>query len=318
MKRIALTLGMLAVTVACDKARTVDARPVGDAGTATAAIDLSRRPDIVFQLFGESDDPRMLPVAAVVDGALVQIELSANGWKQFDAIYARADTTYPLYRDGRPSGAAHVRRGMWPSGEEPLYSLPGCTQLAPLAAVRVEGADSAGFTVEYLAATPGVLPIARSPVKLDDALRASARDGARDAARKAGIGGDRLPDRALRVYAISTGTSDDATLVASYLDPEADGAGASTAHVLAIHDRRDGAWVTTYTHLASGDVASGEYRRYVDHLDLTGDGVDELLLEGWRFGGDTFPVVLGWRGGAWREVFRGRASWCLDPRPEAD
>ena len=318
MKRIALTLGMLAVTVACDKAKTVDARQVESAGSVTASIDLSRRPDIVFQLFGETDDPRMIPVAAVVDGALVPIDLSTNGWKQFDAIYARADTTYPLYRNGRPSGAARVRRGMWPTGEDPLYSLPGCTQLAPLAAVRVEGSDSAGFTVEYFAATSGVVPIARVPVKLDDALRAAARDGARDAARKSGIGGERLPDRALRMYALHSGTSDDATLVASYLDPEADGAGATTAHVLAIVDRRDGAWVTTYTHIASGEVSSGEYRRYVDHLDLTGDGIDELLLEGWRFGGDTFPVVLGWRGGAWREVFRGRASWCLNPRPEVE
>ena len=45
---------------------------------------------------------------------------------------------------------------------------------------------------------------------------------------------------------------------------------------------------------------------------MTGDGVDEILLEGWQFGGDTFLTVLGWKNGKWGEVYRARSNWCLD------
>ena len=40
--------------------------------------------------------------------------------------------------------------------------------------------------------------------------------------------------------------------------------------------------------------------------------MDEILLEGWQFGGDTFLTVLGWKNGKWGEVYRARSNWCLD------
>jgi hypothetical protein len=46
--------------------------------------------------------------------------------------------------------------------------------------------------------------------------------------------------------------------------------------------------------------------------------VDEIILEGWTYGGDTFLTVLGWKNGKWSEVYRARSNWCLDERPTAD
>jgi hypothetical protein len=56
-----------------------------------------------------------------------------------------------------------------------------------------------------------------------------------------------------------------------------------------------------------------EYRRLIDHLDLTGDGVDEIVLEGWHTGSDSFLVFLHYHDGHWREIARGATSWCGDP-----
>jgi hypothetical protein len=51
-------------------------------------------------------------------------------------------------------------------------------------------------------------------------------------------------------------------------------------------------------------------------VDLTGDGVDEIVLEGWRNGGDSFLVVMKYGNGKWHEIARGVNSWCADaPKP---
>ena len=60
--------------------------------------------------------------------------------------------------------------------------------------------------------------------------------------------------------------------------------------------------------------ARREVRRYIDHADITGDGVDELLLEGWENGGDSFLLFLRYTNGRWREMARGETSWCGDPK----
>ena len=52
---------------------------------------------------------------------------------------------------------------------------------------------------------------------------------------------------------------------------------------------------------------------------MNGDGVDEIVLEGWQFAGETFVSVLGYANGEWSEVFRGRSSWCLSrPKRKAE
>ncbi|HET6680140.1 MAG TPA: hypothetical protein VFG84_03000 [Gemmatimonadaceae bacterium] len=313
MKRIALTLGMLVAVVACDKARAIDAASDAQAANATESIDLSKQPEIVFQLFGERDDPRMIPIAAIVGGALQPIELSDAGWHRFDAMYARAGTSYPLYRDGSLAGSASVRRGMWSAGEEPLYSLPGCSRLRPLSAVTLATAATVGYTVEFLATTPGLTPAIRPTVTPSPELEAAAREAAHETVRNAGLSEADLDEKSFRYAAIRTGASESPTLVAWYLDLKVEGQVAST-HVMVVSDRKDGGWEATYALTGAGPVGQREFRRYVDHLDVDGDGVDELLMEGWRFGGDTYPIILSLRVGKWTEVFHGRASWCLDPQ----
>ena len=84
--------------------------------------------------------------------------------------------------------------------------------------------------------------------------------------------------------------------------------------MFAIADKTGGAYTPSYTRVINGAGAHGEYRRFVDHLDLLGDGVDEIVLEGWQNGGDTYLAVMRYKSGHWMEMFRGATSWCLDPR----
>ena len=282
-----------------------------------ARLDLTKRPDIVFQLFGERDDPRMVPVAAVIDGVLKPIELTASGWREFDAMYTRSNRTYSLYRDGAQIGDVRVRRGMWERRDEPLYTLPGCRLVTPLAAVSLETDARLSFTIEALAVTTGVTPPSREAPKPAKGIDAQARRIALDVAKSAGIDSSSLSPSAFHFTAINTGASKSPTLVASYLDPESTDRDGSTAHVLALADEIGGNYEPTFKHTASGSVGGAEFRRYIDHLDLNGDGIDEIVLEGWQFAGETFVSVLSYSNGEWRESFRGRSSWCLSkPKPQ--
>ena len=284
-----------------------------------ATVHVMARPDVVFQLFGERDDPRMVPVAAIVDGMLKPIELTASGWREFDAMYTRANKTYPLYRDGEAIGEVRVRRGMWERANDPLYTLPGCPLTTPLSAVSLETSSRLSYTIEALATTPGIAVRPKQPVKLVKSVEARARAAAYDVARSAGIDTSSLRPSAFHFTAINTGATRGATLVASFLDPEASDRSGYTSHVFALADDRGTGYEPTFKHTTAGTVASGEFRRYIDHLDVNGDGIDEIVLEGWQFAGETFVSVLGYANGEWSEVFRGRSSWCLSrPKRKAD
>ena len=319
MKQLALIATILVVAAGCDKTKSLLGRggpPEFDGPPPAARLDLTKRPDVVFQLFGERDDPRMVPIAAIIDGTLKPIELTASGWREFDAMYTRSDKSYPLYRDGSAIGEVRVRRGMWERSDEPLYSLPGCRVVTPLSAVSIETNVQLSYTVEALALTAGVVVRPKPVVKPARGLEARARGMAYEVARTAGIDSGALRPSAFHFLAINTGATKSPTLVASFLDPESSDRDGATAHVVALADDVGGNYQPTFNHTASGTVAAAEFRRYIDHLDLNGDGVDEIVLEGWQFAGETFVSILGYANGEWREVFRGRSSWCLS-RPKS-
>ena len=316
MIRHAVLATILMVTVGCDKAKELAGGARAQAAVpASEQLDLSRKPEILFQVFGERDDPRMIPIATIDAGRLKPIHLSAAGWKQFDAIYMRGGMSYPLFRDGRPAGTVEIRQGMWEK-PTPLYSLPRCELLTPLSAVSMDGSLRTGYTVEYLASTAalGSAPAGKpfSQAEAETAARALGSAVGVDA----GITRRTLDSLDFRGVSIMTGTTDAPTIVASYVDPAAEmssSAEGRTAHVFAIGDRdADGGYQASFTHTVNGPVASAEYRRFVDHLDIDKDGVDEIVLEGWGSAGETFLSVLTYDNGRWRESYRARSNWCLD------
>lgn len=321
LSRLALRLTtvatILTVATGCDKARGL----VGGSGGGTAdeppvaaRLDLSSKPDILFQVFGEQDDPRMIPVAALGGGTLRPIVLASDGWKAFDSLYTRAGASYTVYQDGRALGAATVRRGMWEGGE-PLYTLPSCRRLTPLAAVTVTGQSKASYTVELLASSATLGRAASSEPMSADAAARAAREVGYMVAQPAYISRVALDSLDFRGVAIATGASDHPTIVASFIDPNAEGAAdgtGQTTHVFALGDWIGGKYVPTFTHAVNGSAAAAMYRRYVDHLDVTGDGIDEMVLEAWQYGGVTYLSFLSFKNGKWEEIFRSRSSWCLD------
>lgn len=320
IQRVATLVTIVTVVTGCDKAKGFigGERPAPPEVAPSEALNLAARPDILFQIFGEKEDPRMIPIAAIENGELKTITLSSTGWRQFDAMYLRRGKSYTLYEDGRARGTVTVRQGMWERPDAPLYTLPGCQALTPLASVSVSGLAKSSYTVEALASS-AERSRARGSSSLSDAdLRKTGRKVALEAGAREAVDAKTLDALDYRAVAINTGTTDSPTIVASFLDPTASDAGSAssnTVHLFVIADRDADGYTPTMSHVINGPLSSAVYRRFFDHLDLTGDGIDEIIAEEWRIGQETSLVVLAWAGTKWREIFRGRSSWCLDEVP---
>ena len=320
IQRVATLVTIVTVVTGCDKAKGFIGghRPAPPEVAPSQALNLAARPDILFQIFGEKEDPRMIPIAAIENGQLKAITLSSTGWRQFDAMYLRRGKSYTLYEDGRARGTVTVRQGMWERPDAPLYTLPGCQALTPLASVSVSGLAKSSYTVEALASS-AERSRARTSSSISDAdLRKTGRKVALEAGARDAVDAKTLDALDYRAVAINTGTTDSPTIVASYLDPTASDAGSAssnTVHLFVIADRDADGYTPTMSHVINGPLSSAVYRRFFDHLDLTGDGIDEIIAEEWRIGQETSLVVLAWAGTKWREIFRGRSSWCLDEVP---
>jgi len=298
---VAVLASILTAATGCDKhAETAE---------VVHRTSLANRPNIVFLLFGDQNDPRLMPVVTTIEGQVAPVSLDTQGWRDFDHIYFRPGTPLSLYRDGRPDGQGAIRRGMWDS-TGPLYKLPGCHAVKPLAALVPRLSSSSEVMLERIATSEPLAPAPdRGPVPpsaLDTAraiaLKVSQREGI---TRNARAGLD------LAVFAIHTGATRAPTLIASYME-RGGGIQGRPRHLFVLADSTTSGFTPTFVH--SADDSLPEFRRYIDHADINGDGVDELLLEGWKNGGDSFLLFLRYTGGRWSEMARGESTWCADPK----
>ena len=102
VRPVALVATILTAALGCDKtndgapagaaAAQAEARPPGGRSAYAAALpsgdttDLAARPHVLYHVFGERNDPRILPVAVLSKGRIDPIVLSAAGWRQFDRL----------------------------------------------------------------------------------------------------------------------------------------------------------------------------------------------------------------------------------------
>ena len=281
----------------------------GESAEVVHQTNLAGKPKVIFLLFGDRADPRLLPVATTIEGQVAPVALSAAGWRDFDRIYLRSGTKISLYRDGRPDADGVIKRGMWEESV-PLYKLPGSKSLKPLAAMTPRPDESREVMLERIASSePLAPPPTRAPIPkgtLDTAEALAIR-----VAQREGLTKRSRAELDLAVNAISTGATSMPTLVASFME-RGGGIGGSPRHLFVLADSGAGGYVPSFVHAAEDSFP--EFRRLIDHVDITGDGVDELLLEGWRNGGDSYLLFLRYSNGKWREMARDATSWCADQK----
>ena len=293
---------ILTAAVGCDK--RAEGEPVG--ARTRLQTSLAGKPTVLFQLFGDPADPRLLPVAIMGHGRISPINLDADGWRTFDKLYFKPGARITIYRRGAPLSAAVVQRGMW-SGGSALYKLPSCRTSRPMAAARLDSIPDEMTTLDLIG-TSDPVPVSPHAV-LTQADLDSAQAMAEQVARRAKLMPAARAEMDLSVMALSTGVSGRPTLVASFMEKPSS-VGLRPRQVFALSDSAATGYAVSFYHAPRDSTP--EFRRLIDHVDLTGDGVDEVVLEGWKPGSDSYPIVLKFINGGWHELARGAGSWCAD------
>lgn len=295
---------ILTAVVGCDK--RAQGEPVD--APIRRQTSLAGKPTVLFELFGDPSDPRLLPVATMGHGRLTQITLDAEGWRNFDRLYFKPGSRVTIYRDGTPLTVAVVQRGMW-TGGAPLYRLPRCRAPMPMAAAKLDSVPPDMTSLDLVGTSDPLPPTPRDSVTAVD--QDSARAMADRVAQRAHLTPAMRAEMDLSTLAFHTGASGRPTLMTSFMEkPTAVGLRPQQAFALA--DSTPGGYGISFFHAPRDSTP--EFRRFVDHLDLTGDGVDEVVLEGWKSGSDSYPIVLKYVNGGWHELARGASSWCGDAR----
>ena len=300
-----MSASILTLASGCNKS---DSSDVAEA-TEVPQTSLAGKPRALLFLFGDRADPRVLPLATLANGQIKPIALDSGGWRNFDKLYFAAGSRLPVYANGKPFGDAVIRRGMW-DGTDPLYKLPACRALRPLAAATLDSVPNAAVMLEMLAVSDP-FPTAAPRPALVPADMDSARAVAVRIAQHEGLTNAARAELDEVINAFHTGATAHPTMVGSYLE-RGSGLTGKPRHVFMIGDWQDAAqsYAQSFIHVPAD--TGREFRRLIDHADLTGDGVDEIVLEGWKTGSDSYLIFLQYKGGRWREVARGATSWCAD------
>lgn len=313
MRRSVLIASILALLSACDKPQEQPAPDVPRV-PQTAVTPTST---ILFQVYGAKDDPRVIPFAIADGGRLAPLSLDADGWRVLDSMFFATGTKLPIYRNGAESGTIAIVRGMW-TDEGVLYSLPGCRDLVPQAAGKLESESFVEASVEYLASTTPLL----QPKEQRAVPRESATQGrtlANTVAAAKQVGAEELANLEFISRWLPTGAgASGRTLFASFIDPNAGDAGPGAGHTVmltALAEDSAGTLLPSFQHVSSGEARAVEMQRLVNHADLDGDGIDEILIEEWKYASTPEVAVLKYTQGRWRAVFRVPQTWCLDDRP---
>jgi hypothetical protein len=301
---------ILLAAAACEKAKPAKNPADEIVPEGIAALDLAAKPQILFQIFGDPDSPHMMPIAAVMNGAIKPIGLTQAGWKSLDSQYMAAGTKYPFYMEGGEPGELTIVR-------DTAYSLPGCGAVKPMSLVQLAfKKPRENPTVEFVASSGPLAPPRPEPPRMMTSAEIAqlARSIGHAAGKRANLSAAELDSLDFHARMIPTGSSKAPTLLISFIDPNSGTArgGSSTGHVFALADSGANGYELTYSHAVKGNAKSIEFQRLVNHVDFDGDGADEIIVEAWKYGSDNDLVVLSFKGGRWQEVLRVKQDWCLD------
>lgn len=310
MRHTAVLASILTFIVGCDK-------PPVDAPPAEPLTDLSASPVVLFQVFGSRDAPRAAPIGIVANGGLLPLRLDETGWRALDSMVFTVGSELSLYHQGRAIGTGAVQRGMWTADGDALYELPGCRVAMPQADLTLTSSVALEESVELLASNvPFAQPDESKPLPREPEAPGRTIVGA--VAAEAKIGTEDLEMLDFHARWLRTGAgAEGRTLLATYVDPNAGDVGpglGNTTNIFTLAEDSAGVFNTSFGHVGSGEARTVESMRLVNHADLDGDGVAEILAEAWYYGKTPDLVLLTYREGRWHQTFRVPMDWCAQKR----
>lgn len=299
---------MLLATTGCDRVKrslrpdNSDPRWQGDSAL------LAAKPEFLFRMLRDSTGERVFPMATVGSLGFRPIAFGDRGWRAFDLLYLQKGTRLTSYHEGVATGATEMTRGMWDPPTDPLDTLPGCPVVVP--------SGKATVSQNTWLLTSGKRPPLKPVTPLSSAeLQAALSTVSTLVAPTSGIAGAILAKYRREVFVVASGIGSRPSIVVLYDDPESlSDTVASIAQrprqLVVVLDRGVYGFRPSYTFTTLGNRRAAPRIRFLDYLDVDGDGRAELFFGLRNPRPQLYTIVLRFENENWREILRFEGNRC--------
>jgi hypothetical protein len=264
---------------------------------------------ILFRLVQSNVGPTAVPVFTIGPNGIRLLRMGDRGWRALDLQRMASGNTLYANRFGRTAGTAEFVRGMWEQAQ-PLDSLPGCPTLIPAGLMRLGVSDG----VQLLTTRP--LPPLRYDARLSPAeLEQAIAPVPTLVAPTLGVSPGTIGRYRREVHQVVSGSGPAPTIVITYDDPDQvpdsiGPIGQRPRHLTVILDKGLYGYRTSYTYATVGNAKSPPRLRFIDYLDVDGDGLAELFFGVQLAKFPLYTVVMRFESERWREVLRNPRGRC--------
>ena len=257
---------------------------------------------VVFAVSKSDAGVTMEPVVVYRGGAFVKppVEESEAASSAFVKEYFRAGRQYRLLSGGGDAGTLTVVK----------YAEQGCLGLN--AEVTVQTTARLGGQVQALAVSSATVGRQASSRRAPtDAERASALTLARAAYTKNGLGASLVKQmEVVNLTATDLDSDGSAELVGSFRVENKTGQNVGVTYTLfMIFEPEGGGFKPALTWFHRAAAEEHEQRDFVDQVDLDGDGVAEVIAEGFYPEANDY-IIYKKRQGRWVSVYQGGGGGC--------
>lgn len=301
------TLCAAAVTVlaasGCDKVKArlyPEAKaPVDEAWLRDSAF-VAREPRILLRTVKVGNQELLMPIAVLANSNLRNLRMSKRGWIALDiSAFGDGQTVIPV-RNGLPGSPAPIRQRMWEKPGQPLDSIPLCPNMIPvIKAALPEGTSLAILNYK--------LPTNMKSLSADE-IESALSVVPNLVAPTLGIKGAQLARYKRSVHQILR-TDGPPAVLAEYHDdgPQSDtGTVASRRprHLTVVLEKGVYGYRASWNYATTGSESDRPILRYIDSMDVDGDGRSELFFGVTIPDGTSYTIVFRQKHDSWVEMWR--------------
>lgn len=288
--------------------RLYNSDPPDDGGWRRDSTLIAKKPAVLYRVIRKKSDEYIFPIGILGKGAPRILHLSKRGWAMFDIEMLHQGREVTPVQNGVAAGAVKMRQGMWENASAPLDTVPPavCSSLAAIGRVSLPpGTDivvsnfqfPTGMKLlsegELSSAVSGVSTLVTPTLGVKPAVLAGYTRLVRQIPR-AGA------EPAVLVEYDDFREVTDTSAIARRLP----------RHIVIVLEKGVYTYRPSWVYATTGNENDRPILRFLEAMDVDGDGRSEVIYGVDVPGGASFTVIFRQYNDTWKEFWRRSPQRC--------